>query len=97
MDYPLFERSDGFYYQLALMPDWEDRLVRMLDVEDFSRSRMDEAERTIIHFNRLGYSVREISWYYGTSRQNMNYKLGKVFHRLAVRCEPVLESAAPEN
>ena len=91
MDYPLLERHDGFYYHLALTPDWEDRLVRFLDVEEFLNQDMDEAERMILHFNQLGYTIREISWYYGVSRQNMNYKLKKIFHRLAVRCAAVAE------
>lgn len=85
MNFPLFERSEGFYYSLGLTPDWEDRLLRLIDMEELSRKRLDDAEMTILHFNQLGYSIREISWYYGSNYATLRYRMKKIFDRLAVR------------
>lgn len=85
MNFPMFERSEGFYYSLGLAPDWEDRLLRLIDMEELSREELSDAEMTILHFNQLGYSISEISWYYGTGYQGLRNKLEKIFDRLAVR------------
>lgn len=83
MNYPLFDRSEGFYYALALLPDWDERLVRQLDLEDFARAELEEAERVVLHFNQLGYTNREIAWYYGISQSGLNKKLKRIFERIA--------------
>lgn len=83
MNYPLFERSEGFYHMLALMPDWDERLVRLLDMETLAEAELDEAERVILHFSQLGYTTREIAWYYGTSQSGLNRKVRRIFERLA--------------
>ncbi len=83
MNYPLFERSEGFYHALALAPDWDERLVRLLDMEELALSRLDEAERVVLHLFQLGYSTREIAWYYGTSQSGLSRKIRRIFERLA--------------
>lgn len=85
MNYPLFDRSEGFYHSLALLPDWENRLVRRLDIEEFAAQDLDTAELSLLHFNQLGYTIREIAWYYGVKDRQVRDKIKKVFHRLAVR------------
>ena len=84
MYYPLFERPEGFYYQLGLMPDWEDRLAHLLDLEEFSRSELDESEQSILHLRQLGYTFSEISWYYGSGSRSLKYKLGRILDRIAI-------------
>ena len=84
MNYPLFERPEGFYYSIALSNNWEDQLVRQLDLESIARSNLDKAEQTIFHFNQLGYSIREISGYYGANYHNLRRKMQTVLDRLAV-------------
>ena len=83
MNYPLFDRSEGFYYALALAPDWEDRLVRTLDLEAFASARLDEAERVALALTQLGYTTREIAFYYGVSQSGLSRKLKRVFERMA--------------
>jgi hypothetical protein len=83
MNFPLFERSEGFYHALALMPDWDERLVRLIDMEELAAAELDEAERVILHFRQLGYTTREIAWYYGTSQSGLNRKVKRIFERLA--------------
>jgi len=83
MNHPLFERSEGFYHALALLPDWDERLIRLLDMESLAAAQLDESERIILHFRQLGYSTREIAWYYGTSQSGLNRKVKRIFERLA--------------
>ena len=83
MNYPLFERSEGFYHSLSLVPNWDERLVRILDLEELARAELDEADRIVLHFQQLGYSTREIALYYGTSQSGLNRKLKRIFERLA--------------
>jgi len=81
--YPLFERSEGFYHWLALTPDWDDKLARTMDMETLARAELDEGERIVLHLRQLGYTVREIAGYYGTSQAGLNRKLKKIFDRMA--------------
>ena len=83
MNYPLFERSEGFYHSLALTPDWDERLVRLLDMEELAVTQLDEAERVILRLRQLGYSTREIAWYYGTSQSGLSRRVKRIFERLA--------------
>ncbi|HOC93285.1 MAG TPA: hypothetical protein PKH33_13090 [bacterium] len=83
MNYPLFDRSEGFYHALALLPDWEERLARQLDLETFARARLDEAERIVLRFSQLGYTSREIASYYGVSQSGLSRKLKRIFSRMA--------------
>ncbi len=83
MNFPLFERSEGFYHSLALMPDWDERLVRLIDMEELAEAQLDEAERVILHLHQLGYSTREIAWYYGTSQSGLSRRVKRIFERLA--------------
>mgnify|MGYP001413714053 CR=1 FL=1 len=82
MNYPLFERSEGFYFSIANRPDWVDNLARQLDMESLASASLDESERVILHFRQLGYTTREIARYYGTSQSGLNRKLKKIFSRL---------------
>ncbi|MFA6451100.1 MAG: hypothetical protein WCX65_16610 [bacterium] len=96
MNYPLFERSDGFYHALALVPDWDERLVRLLDMEELAAAQLDEAERVILHLHQLGYSTREIAWHYGTSQSGLSRKVRRIFERLAdasIRADMLKEAA----
>ena len=95
MNYPIFERPDGFYYSLALKPNWEDRLARIIDIEKLSSESLDDAERTILHFNQLGYSIREISWYYGVNYRSIKYRLDRIFERLALLAAREWDEDAP--
>ena len=42
-----------------------------------------EGERIVLHLRQLGYTVREIAGYYGTSQAGLNRKLKKIFDRMA--------------